>query len=62
LRLVPASLAVAVALLTYVVGIRRRRLLHKHPLPDRIAARREIHIVGVAIVALIIATALMLPV
>lgn len=60
-RCVPAVLAVAVALLTYLVGVRRQRLLSHRPLPLRVAAPREIQFVGGAIVVLILTTAFMLP-
>ncbi len=60
-RFVPAALAVAVALLTYLVGVRRQRLLRRRPLPRRISARWEVQAVAASIVALIVATAFMLP-
>lgn len=61
LRYVPAGLAVAVALFTYLVGVRRQRLLRRHPLPHRITARREIYAVGGSIALLIVVTAVLLP-
>lgn len=60
-RFIPACLAAVVALLTYFVGIRRQRLLRCNPLPSEVAAVREIKLVGGSIVALIMATALLLP-
>lgn len=60
-RLVPAVLAVAVALLTYLIGVHRQRVLRRRPLPHRVTARREIQVVGGSIILLIVATAVMLP-
>ena len=60
-RYLPAGLAVAVALLTYLVGVRRQRLLRRRPLPEQVTARREIQLVGGSIAVLVMATALMLP-
>lgn len=60
-RFVPAGLAVAVALLTYAVGLRRQRLLRRRPLPSRVTGRMEMQLVGGSIVLLILATALLLP-
>jgi Flp pilus assembly protein TadB len=61
LQLVPAGLAVAVALLTYLVGVRRQRLLRNRPLPSRVTGRMEIQLVGGSIVLLILATTFLLP-
>lgn len=62
LRLAPAALAVVVALITYFIGRRRQRLLCIRPIPSRLVARREIHLIGIAVIALIIVTAFALPV
>lgn len=57
LRLAPAMLAVAVALLTAAVGYRRQRVLRRRPLPARVAATAEVRVVGAAVLALTIVTA-----
>ncbi len=61
LRLAPAALAIVVALLTYIIGRRRQRLLRTRPAPSSLGAGREIHLIGVSVIALIIVTALALP-
>ncbi len=60
-QIVAVCLAAAVALLIYLVGARRQRLLRRRPRPVNIAARREVQIVGWSIAALIVATTLTLP-
>ncbi|MGF6880840.1 uncharacterized membrane protein YidH (DUF202 family) [Nocardia sp. GAS34] len=62
LRLLPALMAVVVALVTYAVGRQRQRTLRQRPLPAVITARRHIQGIGVAILVLIFATAVALPV
>jgi uncharacterized membrane protein YidH (DUF202 family) len=62
LRLAPAGLAVVVALATYLIGLRRQRLLRIRPLPRRIGAGREVHIIGFSVIVLIVVTAFALPV
>ncbi|HEY9415843.1 MAG TPA: DUF202 domain-containing protein [Pseudonocardia sp.] len=59
--LAPAGLAVVVALLTYLIGRRRQRLLRSRPLPRLIGAGREIHLIGISVIALTVVTALALP-
>ena len=61
LRLVPASLAVVVALFIAGVGRWRQRLLHRRPLPPVVTARWEISAVGISVLVLIAVTALTLP-
>ena len=61
LRFIPACLAVAVALLTYLVAVRRQRLLRRRLREDWATARREIRLVSAAVATLIVSTALMLP-
>jgi uncharacterized membrane protein YidH (DUF202 family) len=60
-RLAPAGLAVVVAVLTYLIGLRRQRLLRSRPLPGRIGAGREIHLIGISVIVLIIVTVIALP-
>jgi len=60
LHLVAAGVAVALALSTYLIGVRRQRLLARRPLPDRISPRREVYLTGVSIIALILISELAL--
>ena len=53
---IPAVLAAAVALGTYVIALRRQRTLAQHPIPARITPRRQVHAIGVAVLVLIIVT------
>ncbi len=54
--LIPAFLAAAVALATYVIALQRQRTLQQHPIPIRITPRRPVYIVGIAAMVLIIVT------
>ena len=56
--LVGAGLAVVIAVTVYLVGRRRQRILAQRPLPDRITARVELQLVGIAVLVLIVVTAL----
>lgn len=60
LQLVAAGVAATLALSTYLIGVRRQRMLAHRPLPDRISPRREVYLTGVAIIALILISALAL--
>lgn len=62
LHFVAAGVAAVLALSTYLIGVRRQRLLAQRPLPDRISPRREVYLTGVAVVALILISALALTV
>ncbi len=53
---IPASLAAAVALGTYVIALRRQRTLQRQPLPARITPRRQVHAIGAAVLVLIVVT------
>jgi uncharacterized membrane protein YidH (DUF202 family) len=55
---IPAMLAAAVALGTYVIALRRQRTLEQHPLPARITPRRQVHAIGAAVLVLIVVTTL----
>jgi uncharacterized membrane protein YidH (DUF202 family) len=55
--LIPAGLAAALALCTYVIGLQRQRTLRQRPLPTRITPRRQVYLVGTAALLLIIVTA-----
>jgi uncharacterized membrane protein YidH (DUF202 family) len=54
------GLAVALALCTYLIGVRRQRTLARRPLPQRVTPRREVHLVGIAVLVLIVASTLTL--
>jgi len=56
--LLPAGIACAAALVTYSIALRRQRTLALRPLPVRITARRQVHIIGVAALILITTTAI----
>lgn len=59
--LVAAGVAVAVALLVYLVGLRRQRLLAQHPLPSRITPTRDVHVVTAGVLILIVVSVLSSP-
>ena len=61
LRVVPAGLAVLIAVITYLVGVRRQRVLRARPLPCPLAARRQVRLIGGSVVLLVVVTALVLP-
>jgi uncharacterized membrane protein YidH (DUF202 family) len=58
LRFVAAAFAALLALSTYLIAARRQRTLAKRPLPKRISPRREVYLVGAAIIVLIVMSAL----
>lgn len=60
LRLVPAGLAVLIAVVTYLVGVRRQRVLRTRPLPCPLAPRRQVRLIGGSVVVLVVVTALAL--
>jgi hypothetical protein len=60
--LVPTGLAAGVALCTYLIAMQRQRTLGHRPLPARITPRRQVYLVGTAVLALIIVTAVARPV
>ena len=55
-ELIPAFLAAAVALGTYMIALRRQQILRQHPLPPRITPRRQVYTIGTAVLVLIIVT------
>jgi uncharacterized membrane protein YidH (DUF202 family) len=55
-QLIPALLAAAVALGTYVIALQRQRTLQRHPLPARITPRRQVYVIGTAVLMLVIVT------
>jgi uncharacterized membrane protein YidH (DUF202 family) len=60
--LMPAGLAAAVALCTYLLALQRQRTLRRRPLPIRIVARRPVYLVGVGVLLLIVIAAVAQPV
>ncbi|MBI3216179.1 MAG: DUF202 domain-containing protein [Mycobacterium sp.] len=54
LRLAAAGLAVVIALGTYLIGTRRQAVLRKWPLPATVTATREVHLVGAAVLLLMV--------
>jgi uncharacterized protein DUF202 len=54
LHFVAAGVAAVLALATYLIGVRRQRLLSQRPLPDRISPRLEVYLTGGSVVALIL--------
>jgi len=53
---IPAGLAAAVALSTHVIAIRRQRTLQREQPPARLAARRQVYFIGLAVLLLILVT------
>jgi len=60
--LLAAAVALLVALLTYGIGLRRQRLLARHPLPQPLAPRTEVVVLTVAVLVLIAVSVLALAV
>jgi uncharacterized membrane protein YidH (DUF202 family) len=58
LSAIAAGLAGIIAVAVYLVGVRRQRTLARRPLPGRITASVEVQLVGLAVLVLIVATAL----
>ena len=56
-RLIPAFLAAAAAACTYLIALQRQRTLQQRPMPARITPRRQVYIVGIAVLVLIAVTA-----
>jgi hypothetical protein len=55
-----AVAAAMLAVATYLIGVRRQRLLAHRPLPERISPRREVYLTGASVIALIVISALAL--
>ena len=56
-RLMPAFLAVAVALGAYLIALHRQRVLLQKPMPTRLTPRRQVYTVGIGALVLIVVTA-----
>jgi uncharacterized membrane protein YidH (DUF202 family) len=54
LQMVAAGVAGLLAASTYLVGLRRQRLLARRPLPDRISPRREVYLTALSVAGLIL--------
>lgn len=61
LRLFPAGLAAVITLATYLIGRQRQHLLRRRPLPDQLAPRWQIRVIGTSVLILIVVTVLTLP-
>jgi hypothetical protein len=55
--LIPALLAAAAASCTYIIALQRQRTLERRPIPAHITARRQVYVVGTAVLVLIAVTA-----
>ena len=55
--LIPAALAGALALGTFVIAVHRQHTLQQRPLRERLTPRRQVHIIGTAVLALTAVTA-----
>ena len=51
--LVAAAVAVAIAGITYLIGVRRQRVLASDPLPQSITPRRQVYLLTALVLALI---------
>jgi uncharacterized membrane protein YidH (DUF202 family) len=58
LGLVAVGFAVSVALATYLIGLRRQRLLTRRPLPYPLTPRREVYLLGISVIALVVVSLL----
>ena len=54
--LIPALLAAAAACCTYAIAVQRQRTLEQRPIPADINPRRQVYVVGIAVLVLIAAT------
>lgn len=55
--LIPAVLAAVVASGTYVIALQRQQTLQQRPIPARITPRRQVYIIGSAVLLLTVVTA-----
>ena len=58
--LIMAGIAAFVALIAYLIGLRRQRTLTRRPLPHKITARRKLRLVGGLVIGLTVAVAVWL--
>lgn len=59
--LLSAGVAAAIAFLVFVAGMRRQRVLARHPLPSNITPTAEVHAVTTALFVLIAVSVVSLP-
>ena len=55
--LIPAALAGAAALCSFLITLQRQRTLGRRPIPTRITARIPVYVVGIAVLVLVVVTA-----
>jgi uncharacterized membrane protein YidH (DUF202 family) len=55
---IPAALAGAAALCSFLITLQRQRTLGRRPIPERITVRTPLYVVGVAVLVLIVVTAM----
>lgn len=55
--LIPAVLAGAVALGTFLIAVQRQRTLQRQPLGGQLTPRRSVYVIGTAVLVLIVVTA-----
>jgi uncharacterized membrane protein YidH (DUF202 family) len=55
--LIPPALAGAAALCSFLITLQRQRTLGQRPIPRRISARTPVYVVGIAVLVLIVVTA-----
>jgi uncharacterized membrane protein YidH (DUF202 family) len=55
--LIPPALAGAAALSSFLIALHRQRTLRQRPIPTRITPRVPVYIVGIAVLVLIVVTA-----
>jgi uncharacterized membrane protein YidH (DUF202 family) len=58
LGLAAASVAVVIAAVTYLIGVRRQAMLARRPLPQSITPRRQVYLLTALVLALIAVSAL----
>lgn len=56
-ELIPAALAGVVALGTFLIAVQRQRTLQQQPMRDYGTPRRTVHIIGTAVMVLVLVTA-----
>ena len=54
--LIPAGVACAVALGTCFIAVQRQRTLQRRPIPQPITPRRQVHVIGTAVLMLVAVT------
>jgi hypothetical protein len=52
--LIPPVLVAIAATCTYVIALQRQRILQRRPLPKHITPRRQVYVLGIAVLLIII--------